>query len=171
MGSSMGQISPAQAGCGAWAPALQSKAGFDTKGTTARKGRAPWWQSPVLQSACWVDGTERLKSMQWQQRAPSFCSPHFLSLTPLIVIICETVHILPWALQPEVKTESKPKGVDTPFCQRSNTFLFKKEKEEKKKIQFYFHDDGCHRKHFPTKHHSQDFISLAVYSGGAINTF
>ncbi|KAI1240856.1 hypothetical protein IHE44_0009301, partial [Lamprotornis superbus] len=63
-------------------------------------------------------------------------------------------------------TESKPKGVDTLFRQRSKSCLFENLKKILK-IKFYFHDDACQRKHFTTKHDSQDLISLAVYSGGA----
>lgn len=44
-------------------------------------------------------------------------------------------------------------------------------KKNTKPTKFYFLYDGCHRKHFTTEHDSQDFISLAVYSGGATNGF
>lgn len=63
--------------------------------------------------------------------------PTFSSLTappnppPPLFVICETADILPWALWPELKTGSKPKGVDTLFCQRSNPFLPKNLKKKK----------------------------------------
>lgn len=101
--------------------------------------------------------------MQWQERAPSFSSP--LPIHLLFIISYDTADALPWALWPELKTERKPKGVDTPFCQRSNPSY------SKMKNKFYFRDDGCHTKQFTTKHYSQDFISIAVYSGGATNIF
>lgn len=65
-------------------PALQRKAGFDAKGRTARKGRAPWQQSPVLHVVCWSRWEQEIEKYAMTQQAPSFSSPHFLSPIPFL---------------------------------------------------------------------------------------
>lgn len=165
-GELQGQIPPPQSGHDSWASSSVEESMIWYQRESSQEG-----PSHVVAESCTAHHFKgqmeaRGVKVRSDSREHLLLAPFtFPFPTSIFVIIYNTINLLPRALWPELKTDRKPKGVDTPFCQRSDYSY------SKIKSKFYFRDDGCHRKHFTTKHYSQDFISIAVYSGGATNVF
>lgn len=89
-------------------PCSAEESRINSKGRTARKGRAWWWQSPTLHAACWRRWEQEIeKCNNSSEHLLSVPLPtHFLFLSPFLVSF-ETANICPGPLQPELKASQR----------------------------------------------------------------
>lgn len=133
-GSSKGQISPPQSGCDSWAPHSAEEDRTQCQRENSQEG-----QSMVVTEPCSTHCLlEQMGARDW--RCAMTTARTFFQFPPLSLLFSPPpflsffVRLRTYFYGPSTRTESKPKGVDTPFRQRSKSFLF----ENLKKYQILF---------------------------------